>query len=292
MPSFEHGAATIHFDDEGAGFPVLLIAPGGMRSANAIWDDMPWNPRSLRDAYRVIGMDQRNAGRSWAPVGPDDGWATYTADQLALLDHLGVERCHVVGMCIGGPYALALALAAPERIASAVLLQPIGIDENRQAFVEMFDGWAAEVGAGHPEADSETFASFRRNMYGGDFVFVASRDELAAMDTPLLVAMGNDLYHPQSVSREIAGYLLDIDEEIPASSGIAKLTPKEREITKLIARGYTYREIAASVSRPISVKTLENHIAHIFEKLHLASRHQVARWAYETGLVTPDGGLD
>ena len=111
-------------------------------------------------------------------------------------------------------------------------------------------------------------------------------------ETDLLDAIEQTMAGEKPVSREIAGHLLDIDEEIPTTSGIAKLTPKEREITKLIARGYTYREIAASVSRPISVKTLENHIAHIFEKLHVASRHQVARWAYETGLVTPDGGLD
>ncbi len=108
----------------------------------------------------------------------------------------------------------------------------------------------------------------------------------------LVRAIEQTLAGERPVSREIAGHLLDIDEDIPANAGINKLTPKEREVTKLIARGYTYREIAASLSRPISVKTLENHIAHIFEKLEVASRHQVARWAYETGLVAPEPGID
>lgn len=211
MAFFDRDDVRIHYTDTGTGFPVLSIAPGGMRSTMDKWAAMPWNPlEALKGEYRIIAMDQRNAGDSRAPITADDGWPTYTGDQLALLDHLGVERCHVVGMCIGGPYSLALAMAAPERIASAVLLQPIGLDDNRQAFVEMFDGWAAEIGADHPEADTEVFAAFRHGMYGGEFVFVASRDEIAAMETPLLVAMGDDLYHPQSVSREIAAAGRDV----------------------------------------------------------------------------------
>jgi pimeloyl-ACP methyl ester carboxylesterase len=205
MSVFEHGPVTIHFDDEGSGFPVLLIAPGGMRSANELWVNMPWNPRAaLAGEYRVIGMDQRNAGRSTAPVSGRDGWATYTADQLGLLDHLGIERCHVVGMCIGGPYIMGLLGAAPERFASAVLLQPVGIDDNRQAFHDMFDQWADGLRDAHPEADDDDWTSFRSNMWDGDFVLTAGGDDAARCTTPMLVMMGNDLYHPQSISRELA----------------------------------------------------------------------------------------
>lgn len=208
MASFEHGDATIHYDVEGDGFPVLLIAPGGMRSANELWLNMPWNPRAaLANEFRVIGMDQRNAGRSIAPVSADDGWGTYAADQLALLDHLGVDRCHLVGMCIGGPYIAALLRAAPERFAAAVLLQPVGIEpdgSNRTAFYEMFDAWAeAHADRSGAVADA-TWEVFRSNMWDGDFVLTATRDEVAAIETPLLVAMGNDLYHPESTSREVA----------------------------------------------------------------------------------------
>ena len=213
MASFEHGPVTIHFDVEGDGFPILLIAPGGMRSANALWDGMPWNPRSLADTYRVIGMDQRNAGRSTAPVSADDGWATYTADQLALLDHLGIERCHVVGMCIGGPYIAGLLKAAPERFASAVMLQPVGVEpdgSNRSAFEEMFDAWVELQADAHGDVDAATWASFRSNMWGGEFVLTATEDEVAGFTTPILVAMGNDLYHPQATSRRIAELAPDV----------------------------------------------------------------------------------
>lgn len=213
MSSFEHGAATIHYDVEGEGFPVLLIAPGGMRSANELWNGMPWNPRNLSDTYRVIGMDQRNAGRSSAPVTPIDGWSVYTADQLALLDHLAVERCHVVGMCIGGPYIAALLRSAPERFASAVMLQPVGIEpdgSNRAAFEEMFDTWADTKADSHGDVDESTWASFRSNMWSGEFVLTATEEEVAGFTTPLLVAMGNDLYHPQVVSRRIAELAQDV----------------------------------------------------------------------------------
>ncbi len=210
MAEFTHGDATIAYDLEGPddGVPVLLIAPGGMRSANAIWNDMPFNPRTeLSDTYRLIGMDQRNAGRSHAPVTADDGWATMRDDQLALLDHLGVERCHVLGMCIGGPYIAGLLRAAPDRFRSAVMLQPVGIEpdgSNRQAFYEMFDAWVEMKSETHGDVDRSTWDSFRSNMWDGDFVLTATTDDMAAIDTPLLVAMGNDLYHPRSTSRTIA----------------------------------------------------------------------------------------
>lgn len=84
------------------------------------------------------------------------------------------------------------------------------------------------------------------------------------------------------VSPDVAGFLLDIDEDIDTTS-IEKLTPREREVVNLIARGYSYRETAARLS--ISVKTLESHMGHIFEKLSVASRHELAALAYEEGYV-------
>lgn len=87
------------------------------------------------------------------------------------------------------------------------------------------------------------------------------------------------------VSADVAGYLLDIDEDIIEATGIEKLTPRERDVVNLIARGYTYRETAARME--ISVKTLETHMRHIFDKLGVASRHELSRLAYDTGFVRP-----
>ncbi|MFP3881500.1 MAG: response regulator [Actinomycetota bacterium] len=89
------------------------------------------------------------------------------------------------------------------------------------------------------------------------------------------------------VSPEVAAYLLDIDEDIAVGSTIERLTPREREVINLIARGYSYRETANRLS--ISVKTLESHMGNIFEKLSVASRHELAALAYEKGYVEGPG---
>ena len=205
MAFFEHDDVKIYYEEHGSGFPILLIAPGGMLSAVSYWQNTPWNPiEQLSGSYRVIAMDQRNAGQSVAPITGADSWHVYTSDQLALLDHLGVERFHVAGMCIGGPYVMGLIERAPERVASGVLFQPIGLDDNRQAFFDMFDSWANGLKPARPEVTESDWASFRQSMYGGDFLFNVDRDFVAGCQTPLLVLCGKDLYHPESTSREIA----------------------------------------------------------------------------------------
>ena len=204
MPTFVNKDVEIHYEEYGSGFPLLLIAPGGMRSEASMWERTPWNPvTDLRQHYRVITMDQRNAGRSRAPVSADDGWNVYTRDQLALLDHLGVGSFHVAGMCIGGSYILGLTQAAPERVAAAVLFQPIGLENNRQAFYDMFDSWAADLKSSRPDVPDGAWEAFKHRMYDGDFLFTADRDAVRRCRTPMLVLAGNDLYHPRRISEEI-----------------------------------------------------------------------------------------
>lgn len=202
MTVFERDDVKIHFDVRGEGSPVLLLAPGGMRSVAALWERAPFDPREeLADDFQVIAMDQRNAGASTGPVTAEDGWHTYADDQLALLDHLGIERCHVLGMCIGGPFCLELMRRAPDRIASGVLLQPIGADANRDIFFELFEGWAAEL----PEpVPGPALRAFRERMFGGEFTFNLDRAGVAALQTPMLVLRGDDPYHPASISEAIA----------------------------------------------------------------------------------------
>lgn len=98
---------------------------------------------------------------------------------------------------------MGLIQAAPQRVVSAVLFQPIGLLNNRQAFFAMFDGWAKEQQPTHPEADEKTWEAFKQNMYGGEFLFNVSREFVARCATPLLVLLGNDMYHPAEISREI-----------------------------------------------------------------------------------------
>src|SRR5689334_14702997 len=133
MPTFDRGPVHLHYTDTGdpRAPAVLCLAPGGMRSMALAWSRSPYDPRSRLADLRVVAMDQRNAGASRAPVTARDGWASYTDDQLALADHLGLDRFAVVGMCIGCTFAARLARAAPDRIRAAVMLQPIGLHDNR-----------------------------------------------------------------------------------------------------------------------------------------------------------------
>jgi DNA-binding NarL/FixJ family response regulator len=90
------------------------------------------------------------------------------------------------------------------------------------------------------------------------------------------------------ISREVAGYLLDIDSAAENVSLVERLTPRERDVVLHIARGYTYRESAAKLG--MKVKTLETHMSHIFEKLGVATRSELSFLAYETGMVDPSQG--
>ncbi len=87
------------------------------------------------------------------------------------------------------------------------------------------------------------------------------------------------------VSRYVANYLLEIDDVAASNSELEALTEKERAVVTLIARGFKYRETAEELE--ISVKTLETHMKHIFDKLGVASRHELTRLAFETGFVEP-----
>lgn len=214
MPVLQRAGAEIHYDVYGEGYPLILFAPGGMHSVAQLWRErpgapgqpMPWiDPTSaLTDDFQVIAMDQRNAGRSTAPITASDGWATYTADHLALIDHLGFERVHVMGGCIGSSYCLGLCQAAPQRVTAAVLQNPIGLSaDNRDAFLGMYDSWAAELPPGRIEGE-DALVAFRQSMFGGDFVFSVDRDFVRACPVPLLVLAGNDEFHPRAVAQEIA----------------------------------------------------------------------------------------
>ena len=206
MARFERDEVSLYYEIHGTGFPILLFAPGGMRSAIPFWRGSEWDPiDALSPHFQVIAMDQRNAGQSAAPVSGDDGWHTYTADHIALLDHLGIEKTHLMGGCIGGPYCFGVMQQAPGRVAAAVLQQSIGDSgENRELFHAMFDQWATDVKASKPDVSEAAWTRFRSNMFDHEFVYNVSREFVAGCLTPMLVLMGSDPYHPEATSREIA----------------------------------------------------------------------------------------
>jgi DNA-binding NarL/FixJ family response regulator len=106
------------------------------------------------------------------------------------------------------------------------------------------------------------------------------------VDAVRRVAAGDVVFSPR-----LAGFVLDAFAGAAAPGPAAaaadpeldQLTPREREVLRLIARGYTYKEIARELF--ISVKTVEHHVSSVLRKLQLSSRHQLTRWATERRLA-------
>jgi pimeloyl-ACP methyl ester carboxylesterase len=204
MPYMKKGDVSIYYEEYGSGYPVLLFAPGSLLSHIEDWRTAPFDPTvELANDFRLIAMDQRNAGRSWAPIGPDDSWKEYTADHIALLDHLGIERCHLLGQCIGGPFIMGLIQAIPDRVSAAVLVQPSGRIGPYKPRAGLFDRWRAEL-KDHPEATDEALDRFKMNLYTPDLVHTVTRDFVRSCQTPLLVQPGDDEAHPRVVGEELA----------------------------------------------------------------------------------------
>jgi pimeloyl-ACP methyl ester carboxylesterase len=119
-PSVQYRGATICYEEFGQGFPILTFAPAGLQSTIEVWSRpaAPISPTTeFAASFRVIAMDQRNAGgQSRAPITAQDGWHTYTGDHIGLLDHLGIDRCHLYGQCIGGSFILSLLKARGQTV--------------------------------------------------------------------------------------------------------------------------------------------------------------------------------
>jgi DNA-binding NarL/FixJ family response regulator len=106
-----------------------------------------------------------------------------------------------------------------------------------------------------------------------------SGDEL--VDAIDRVAAGDAVFSPR-----LAGFVLDAfasGAPETADEGLDALSPREREVMRLIARGYTYREVARELV--LSVKTVETHVSAVLRKLQLSNRHELARWAAARHLV-------
>ena len=107
-----------------------------------------------------------------------------------------------------------------------------------------------------------------------------SADDLA--DAVRRVADGDVVFSPR-----LAGFVLDAFREAPLTPSVDaeldQLTPREREVLRLLARGYAYKEIAAELF--ISIKTVETHASNVLRKLQLSSRHQLTRWAADRRML-------
>ena len=97
------------------------------------------------------------------------------------------------------------------------------------------------------------------------------------------VAGGDAVFSPR-----LAGFVLDAfgavsGETAVTSDELDRLSAREQEVMRLIARGYSYKEIASRLH--LSVKTIETHVSAVLRKLQLSNRHQLTAWANERRLI-------
>ena len=207
---YEKGGVRIRYAEIGTGFPLLATPGGGLDSRIGVWPTAVINvPEEFKNDFRVIIMDQRNAtgGESTGPVPVDDPWGAFADDQLGVMDHLGIRQFFYFGNCIGGPFAMKLIERAPDRIAAAILSQPVGHRPEQPDY--MYNSgmnWAKEFRARQPDVSMETIEKYLHNRYRvrPDFVYSVSREFAKSCQTPMLVLPDDMPAHPLQTSIDIA----------------------------------------------------------------------------------------
>lgn len=211
MPTFQIGPVTIHYEEAGSGFPLLVLPGGGLNGTIAGLANHAFNPLTeLSDTYRVIALDIRNAngGGTEGPLDIDRAWDAFTGDQLALMDHLGIDRFLVMGFCIGGPMIWNLLKRAGERVVAATLVHPSGYTSSHpdNFYNANMKGWGPAFVARRPEVTMEMVSRFLHNMYTkrADFVFTVDRDFVRGCQTPVLILPDDIPSHPYATAMEAA----------------------------------------------------------------------------------------
>jgi pimeloyl-ACP methyl ester carboxylesterase len=203
------GPVRIHYQEYGSGFPLLLIAGGGLNSTIAGLTN-PFNAiDEFKGEYRCIASDLRNAnnGQSSGPLEVDRPWDMYTDDHLGVMDHLGIDKFMVMGFCIGGPFIWNLLKRAPNRVVGAVLAQPSGWRPEMPtlSYDNNMEGWGPQLVKRRPEITMQTVDRFLTKMYKNvDFVFTVNRDFVRTCQTPVLILPDDIPGHPYAVAMEAA----------------------------------------------------------------------------------------
>ncbi|WP_309115169.1 response regulator transcription factor [Saccharothrix sp.] len=130
------------------------------------------------------------------------------------------------------------------------------------------------------DAAEDVIAVIRAGARGYVTKTISSQELVRAV---VRVAEGDAVFSPR-----LAGFVLDAFADRPGAAPISDpeldlLTPRERDVLRLLARGYAYKEIASELF--ISVKTVETHVSSVLRKTQLSNRYELSRWASDRRLV-------
>ena len=209
---YEKGNVRIHYDETGSGFPLLLIAGGGL-NGSTIAGIRGGNPFNTLDAFkaefRCIYADLRNsAGQSTGPLEINRPWDSYTDDHIGLMDHLGIDKFMVLGFCIAGPFIWNLMKRAPNRVVAAVPAQPVGFRPElpNALYDSQKTSWGAELVKRRSDITEAMADQFLTKMFrtNPDFLFTVTRDFVKSCQTPVLVLPDDTAGHSLAVAIESA----------------------------------------------------------------------------------------
>ncbi len=212
MSFYEKGPVRIHYEEAGSGFPLLIIPGGGLNSTLSFFTGTaPFNAmEEFKGEYRCIACDLRNAngGESSGPLEVDRPWDSHTDDQLAVMDHLGIDKFMVMGFCIGGPFIWNLLKRAPDRVVAAVPAQPVGFrpEMPNLLYDGSMSGWGPDLIKRRPDITMAMIEKYLTGLYRSpaDFVFTVTRDFVRNCQTPVLILPDDVPPHPYAVAMETA----------------------------------------------------------------------------------------
>jgi pimeloyl-ACP methyl ester carboxylesterase len=239
MPTAVCDGIETHYEVTGSGPPLLMFSPGGFNATIENWRSFGIYARlglleRLSEHFTCITFDKRESGQSGGRV-ERLTWDAYARQGTALLDHLGFERAHVMGGCIGCSIAATLAVSQPQRVSKLVLYSPAGGPKYRLTqharFKTHYD-FVAQQGSLHElvEIAKDTEKSFAQDPRLGPWASVVTEDldvdeylrtvsdtrdglfnrdtapgpepeELMELDVPALVVPGHDPSHATSAAR-------------------------------------------------------------------------------------------
>src|SRR5581483_903637 len=185
MPTALCDGIETRYEVRGDGPPLLLFSPGGFNGQLENWWTFGIYERlrlvdELSRSFTCIVFDKRESGQSGGRV-ERLTWQAYAAQGASLLDHLGIERAHVLGGCIGCSIAITLAADAPERVDRLVLYSPAGGPRYRLTQQRRFAEHLAFVGesglAGVVDLARRSDESFAQDPRVGPWVSVLRLDD-------------------------------------------------------------------------------------------------------------------
>ena len=209
---YQRGNVRIRYEETGNGFPLLLIAGGGLNNSTiaGIRNGNPFNTLdAFKAEFRCIYADLRNSsGQSTGPLEIDRPWDSYTDDHIGLMDHLGIDKFMVLGFCIAGPFIWNLMKRAPNRVAAAVPAQPVGFRPELPTalYDSQTKGWVEPLLKRRPDITRQQADQFLTRMFRAnpDFVFTVTRDFVKSCQTPVLVLPDDTAGHSYAAAIESA----------------------------------------------------------------------------------------